>query len=116
VPQRYTPHRGDFFWIHFNPQAGREQAGRRPALALSAFSYNKKVGLALVCPVTSKIKGYPFEVPIPDGLKVSGAILCDQIKTIDWKARKAKLISKAPDQLINEVLARIYAILEDEEG
>ncbi len=73
------------------------------------------MGLALVCPVTSRIKGYPFEVPIPDGLKVNGAILSDQVRTIDWKARKAKLISNAPDQFINEVLARIYAILEYDE-
>jgi mRNA interferase MazF len=114
MPRRYIPHRGDFVWLQFNPQAGREQAGRRPALILSPLRYNEKVGLALACPVTSKVKAYPFEVPVPDGLEVEGAILSDQIRNIDWKQRKAKLISRAPDQLINEVLARIYAILEYE--
>jgi len=115
MPRQYTPHRGDFVWLQFNPQAGREQAGRRPALVLSPISYNKKVGLALVCPVTSKVKRYPFEVPIPDGFKVRGAILSDQVRNIDWKLRKAKLISRAPDLVMNQVLARIYAILEYDE-
>jgi mRNA interferase MazF len=112
MPRRYIPDRGDFVWLQFNPQTGHEQAGRRPAFVLSPTSYNSKTGLALFCPVTSKIKGYPFEVVIPDGFEVQGAILSDQIKSLDWHTRKAKLISQAPDPVVNEVLARIYAILE----
>lgn len=115
MPRRYVPDRGDFVWLQFNPQAGHEQGGRRPAFVLSPGSYNKKVGLALVCPITSKIKGYPFEVVIPDGFEVRGAILSDQIKSLDWRTRQAKLIAKAPNLVVNEVLARIYAILEYDE-
>jgi len=83
----YIPDSGDIVWIAFNPQAGHEQAGHRPALVLSPAAYNGKVGLAILCPITSQVKGYPFEVQIPDGLKVSGAILSDQVKSLDWKAR-----------------------------
>jgi len=115
MPRRFIPDRGDFVWLQFNPQAGHEQAGRRPALVLSPASYNRKVGLALVCPVTSAVKGYPFEVIVPDGFKIRGAILSDQVRNIDWKVRQARLISRAPDLLLNKVLARIYAILEFDE-
>ncbi len=79
-------------WITLNPQAGHEQAGRRPALVLSPETYNGKTGLAILCPVTNQIKGYPFEVLIPAGLPVAGAILSDQVKTLDWRARNAELI------------------------
>lgn len=115
MPRRYIPDRGDFVWLQFNPQAGHEQASRRPAIVLSPASYNTKTGLALVCPVTSKIKGYPFEVVIPDGFEVQGAILSDQIKNLDWRSRRAAFISRAPDLVIRDVLARIYAILEYDE-
>ena len=83
----YVPRRGDVVWLTFNPQAGHEQAGRRPAVVLSPNAYNAKVGLALLCPITSQVKGYPFEVLLPHGLPVSGAILADQIKSLDWQAR-----------------------------
>jgi mRNA interferase MazF len=115
MPRRYVPDRGDIVWLQFNPQAGHEQAGRRPAFVLSPSSYNNKTGLALLCPVTSKLKGYPFEVVIPDGFEVQGAILSDQVKSLDWRTRTVKLISRAPDLVIHEVLARIYAILEYDE-
>ncbi len=115
MPRRYVPDRGDFVWLQFNPQAGHEQAGRRPAFVLSPASYNKKVGLALFCPVTSKVKGYPFEVTIPDGFEVKGAILTDQVKSLDWQTRQAERISRSPDLVINQVLARITAILEFDE-
>lgn len=114
TPRRYVPDQGDFVWLQFDPQAGHEQAGHRPAFVLSPASYNKKVGLALCCPVTSNVKGYPFEVVIPDGFNVRGAILSDQIKSLDWRERRAELISRAPDPVLHEVLARIYAIFEGE--
>ncbi|MCD6589113.1 MAG: endoribonuclease MazF [Candidatus Fermentibacteraceae bacterium] len=108
----YCPKRGDIVWISFNPQAGHEQAGRRPALVLSPLSYNRKVGLALHCPVTSEIKGYPFEVKIPSGLEVSGVILSDQIKSLDWAARKATLICTLPEETIREVLGKAETLLK----
>ena len=86
----YIPERGDAVWITLDPQAGHEQAGHRPALVVSPKSYNGKVGLALLCPITSAIKGYPFEVLVPAGLKTSGAILADHIRNIDWKFRRAE--------------------------
>lgn len=83
MAERYIPARGDIVWISLNPQAGHEQAGRRPALVISPVQYNKKVGLALLCPITSHVKGYPFEVLLPPGLPVNGAILSDQVKSLD---------------------------------
>ncbi len=106
-----TPDRGDLVWLQFTPQAGHEQAGRRPAMVISPAVYNERVGLALVCPITSQIKGYPFEVVLPQGLKVAGAVLCDQIKSLDWRARRAKWIAKAPPQIIAEVLATIEPLV-----
>ena len=107
----YFPDRGDAVWINFDPQAGHEQAGRRPAIVLSPASYNRKVGLAILCPITSQVKGYPFEVVIPKGLKVSGAILSDQVKNLDWKVRKVEPITKLPSVVTNEVLKKLGALL-----
>ena len=107
----YTPDRGDAVWITLNPQAGHEQAGRRPAVVLSPVTYNSKVGLAILCPITSQIKGYPFEVVIPSGLAVSGAILSDQVKSLDWQARKAELICRLPDSTITETLGKLGTVL-----
>ena len=107
----YVPDRGDAVWIDFTPQAGHEQAGRRPAIILSPASYNRKVGLAILCPVTNQIKGYPFEVVIPSGLKVSGAILSDQAKNLDWRSRRAEHITKLPNAVINQVLERLKTLL-----
>jgi mRNA interferase MazF len=95
----------------FNPQAGHEQAGRRPAVVLSPLAYNKKVGLALFCPITSKIKGYPFEVGIPSGLSISGVILADQVKSLDWRARRAELICPLPKKSVTEVLQKLSTLL-----
>ncbi|MFZ5880459.1 MAG: type II toxin-antitoxin system PemK/MazF family toxin [Chloroflexota bacterium] len=103
----YTPERGDVVWIMFNPQAGH-----RPAVVLSPKAYNGKVGLALLCPITSQVKGYPFEVLLPEGLPVSGAILSDQVKNLDWKACEAKKICHLPDDVIRKVLQRVKALLE----
>ena len=107
----YVPERGDAVWLTFNPQAGHEQAGRRPAVVLSPAAYNRKVGLALFCPITNQIKGYPFEVLIPTGLKVTGAILSDQAKSLDWKARDAELIVKLPASVIDETLKKLKTLL-----
>jgi len=108
----YIPDRGDIVWITFNPQAGHEQAGRRPALVLSPKAYNGKVGLALLCPITSQIKGYPFEVLIPDGLPVNGVILADQVKSLDWKARNAEKACLLSKDATLKVLQRVKALIE----
>ena len=92
--------------LTFDPQAGHEQAGRRPAVVLSPASYNGRSGLAVFAPITNQIKGYPFEVVIPPGLPVSGAVLADQLKSLDWRARKARHIAKLPPHLLREVLQK----------
>lgn len=109
---RYVPDRGDVVWIDFNPRAGHEQAGRRPALVLSPATYNGKVGLALLCPVTNQVKGYPFEVAIPPGLPVTGAILADHVKSLDWTARRAKRACRVPRPTVVEVLQKLGTLLE----
>jgi len=107
----YTPQRGDVVWITLNPQAGHEQAGRRPAVVLSPRTYNSKTGLAILCPVTGQIKGYPFEVLLPAGLPVAGAILSDQVKSLDWRARNAELIDTLPPETISELLEKLGSLL-----
>jgi len=108
----YCAKRGDVVWISFNPQAGHEQAGLRPALVLSPESYNRKVGLALLCPITNQVKGYPFEVSLPDGLKASGVILSDQVKSMDWKARGASFLCSLPDAVVRQVLNKVGTLLD----
>lgn len=110
MPRQYVPERGDIVWLHFDPQAGHEQAGHRPALVLSPAPYNKAAGLMLCCPLTTKIKGYPFEVAI-DGLKAAVA-LTDQIKSLDWRARRAEYKGKAAPAEMAQVLAKIRALLK----
>jgi len=107
----YYPKRGDIVWLTFTPQAGHEQAGHRPALILSPELYNKKVGLALVCPITAQVKGYPFEVPIPTGLAVSGVVLADQVKSLDWKARRARFCCTVPAATMSEVLRKLAPLM-----
>jgi mRNA interferase MazF len=107
----YLPVRGDAVWITLNPQAGHEQAGRRPAVVLSPAAYNSKVGLAILCPITSQIKGYPFEVVVPSGLAVRGAILSDQVKSLDWRVRNASFICALPPATIAEVLQKLNTLL-----
>ena len=109
----YIPRRGDVVWLSFDPQAGHEQAGRRPAFVLSPESYNRRTGLFLACPVTSKVKGYPFEVPLPDGLAVGGVILSDQIKSLDWKARKAEYASSTSDGVVNDVVSLVLPLIDE---
>lgn len=108
---KYIPERGDVVWLEFDPQAGHEQAGRRPALIISPKTYNQITGLALVCPITSKVKKYPFEVALPSALKISGVILADHIKSLDWHSRQATFIVKVQQEIIAEVIAKIDAIL-----
>ena len=107
-----VPVRGDAVWIDFSPQAGREQAGRRPAVVLSPAAYNEKVGLAVLCPITNQIKGYPFEVAVPPGLPVTGVILSDQVKSVDWRHRNASVIAHLPGKTVGEVLRRIGTLLD----
>jgi len=108
----YIPERGDVVWLNFNPQAGHEQAGKRPALVLSPSSYNQKTNLALLCPITSRVKGYPFEVSLPKDDKVSGVILTDQVKSLDWKVRKAEFITKVPTTIIETTLKKLSTLLD----
>lgn len=107
----YVPQCGDAVWITLNPQAGHEQAGRRPAVVLSPQTYNNKVGLAILCLITNQVKGYPFEVLIPAGLPVAGAILSDQVKSLDWRARNAELICPLPNEIISEILQKLVTLL-----
>jgi mRNA interferase MazF len=103
--------RGDVVWLQFTPQAGHEQAGRRPAVALSSRLYNEKVGLGLFCPVTSQMKGYPFEARLPEGLPVRGVVLCDQIKSLDWQSRQAQFICRLPEASVAEIMAKVQTLL-----
>jgi mRNA interferase MazF len=111
VGKSFIPKRGHIVWIDFDPQSGHEQAGRRPALVISPAAYNEKIGLALLCPITSQVKGYPFEVAIPQGLSVSGVILADQIKSLDWKSRRAEFRCDAPHDIVNLVLEKLSTLL-----
>jgi mRNA interferase MazF len=111
--QVYAPQRGDVVWITLNPQAGHEQAGRRPAVVLSPLAYNDKVGLAIFCPITSQEKGYPFEVKIPKGLAVTGVVLADQVKSLDWRARNAERMGALPVEVMAEVLGKLNVLLAE---
>jgi len=107
----YVPERGDLVWLTFNPQAGHEQAGRRPAVVLSPAVYNGKVGLALFCPITSQVKGYPFEVALPEGLPISGVVLADQVKSLDWKVRQAEKICSLSPEVNSEILQKMMTLI-----
>jgi mRNA interferase MazF len=107
----HIPDTGDLIWLSFTPQAGREQAGRRPGLVLSPRAYNAKVGLCLVCPVTGQAKGYPFEVVLPDGLPVQGVVLADHVKSADWQVRGSDHIANAPADVLDEVRAKLRPLL-----
>ena len=111
VTSSYVPKQGDIVWLDFNPQTGHEQSGRRPALVLSPLGYNQKTSLALLCPVTNQVKAYPFEVLIPENLPISGVILSDQVKNLDWKQRNASFICELPHQELRLVIEKIKALL-----
>ena len=112
VNSDYVPARGDIVWLSFTPQAGHEQAGHRPALVLSPEAYNEKTSLALCCPITSRVKGYPFEVDLPSTSSVTGVVLADQIKNLDWRARYARFECRATPRVVNEVLHKVHALLD----
>ncbi len=107
----YVPDRGDVVRITFNPQAGHEQAGRRPAVVLSPERYNAKTGLAVMCPITNQQKGYPFEVAMPAGLPVTGVILADQVKNLDWRSRQATFGCALNVELVRAVRDRLNSLI-----
>jgi len=107
----YVPDRMDIVWLDFNPQLGHEQRGRRPALVVSHKEYNQKIGMAIFCPITSKVKGYPFEV-IVHGSKIDGCVLSDQVKSLDWTVRNIEFIEKLSSEVFEEVLAKIKVIID----
>ena len=111
MAKAYVPERGDVVWIALNPQAGHEQAGRRPAVVVSPRAYNGKVGLGLFCPITSRAKGYPFEVQLPSDLPVKGVVLADQVKSLDWRARRAELAGHLPEDTCGEVIGKLVIIV-----
>ena len=113
---RRAPARGDVVWISPSPQAGHEQAGRRPALVLSPLAYNRKVGLAILCPITNQVKGYPFEVPLPPDCGVTGAVLSDQVKCLDWRERHAERICRLPKETVLEALGKLGTLLSPDEA
>lgn len=108
----YIPKRGDFIRIVLNPFTGREQGGERPALVLSTHTFNSLTRYALIAPITRTIRGWPFEVVIPPGLRVSGAVLCDHVRSVDFDARHTRFLGAAPVRLVTDVLERVAAILE----
>ena len=112
VEESYVPERGDIVWLRFAPQGGHEQAGHRPALVMSPKIYNEKTSLALFCPITSKVKGYPFEVALPAKSSITGVILSDQVKSLDWRARRARFAGQAPRKVVGEVLDKLAVLLE----
>ena len=110
VKEKYIPERGDIIWLNFNPSSGHEQKGKRPAIVISPKGYNEKVGLGLFCPITSKTKNYPFEVKI-ENEKITGVVLTDQIKSLDWKTREIEFIAKETSEKINEIVDKISVLI-----
>lgn len=111
MTRAYVPDAGDLVWLTFDPHAGHEQRGRRPALILSPRAYNSRARLAIACPITSHVKGYPFEVALPAGSKISGVVLADHIKNLDWHARRVTFAAKAPTELVADVRERLRVLL-----
>ncbi|MBI3252989.1 MAG: endoribonuclease MazF [Candidatus Omnitrophica bacterium] len=112
MPQTYCPERGDVVWISFSPQSGHEQAGHRPALVLTPKAYNRKTGVAVFCPITTKAKGYSFEVVIPPGHEISGVVLSDHLKSLDWRGRRAHFCCVMPAGLVDDVTQQIGVLLQ----
>ena len=111
--RNYIPRQGDIVWLNFSPQAGHEQAGKRPALIISPSEYNRKAGLAVCCPITNQAKGYPFEVRIPANLPITGVILSDHLKSLDWRARSAEHVCRIQQVTFEEVLGKVGALLSN---
>lgn len=108
----YVPDGGDLVWIDFDPQAGSEQAGRRPGIVLSGATYNRRTGLGVFCPITSRVKGYPFEVSLPAGLPVTGVVLADQIKCMDWRARRVEFVGRASPQILSAIHEKLDILMD----
>ncbi|PKN68583.1 MAG: mRNA-degrading endonuclease [Chloroflexi bacterium HGW-Chloroflexi-5] len=111
---KYVPSRGDIVWLSFNPQSGHEQSGRRPGIVVSPKEYNETVGLALCCPITSRIKDYPFEVRIVIKNKIDGVILSDQLKSLDWRERQVKYIASAPKEIMQETIEKLTLLINSD--
>jgi len=111
VARSYVPDAGDLVWLMFDPQAGHEQRGRRPALILSPRAYNAKARLAIACPITSRAKGYPFEVALPELGKLTGVVLADHVKNLDWNARRVEFFATAPVYVLTDVRERLRVFL-----
>jgi mRNA interferase MazF len=107
----YTPKRGDFVYVNFDPQAGHEQAGRRPAIVLSPIEFNQSTGFAVVCPITNQVKGYPFEIPVPSESGLTGVVLTDQMRTFDWNARNFQFKGEATLDFVQECLDYVHTYL-----
>lgn len=114
MARKYVPDRGDAVWLDFGQGSGHEELGRRPGLVISPRSYNKRVGLAVICPITSRIKGYPFEVVLPSGLPIEGAVLADQPRSFDWTGRSVVRACPLPKPVIDEVMAKLATLLHQE--
>lgn len=112
VKVRYTPKRGDLVWLNFQPQSGREQSGRKPAVVISNTNYNIKVGLAIFCPITSSVKGYPFEIELPKSVSINGVVLVDQVKSLDWQKRDAEFIDKLDNGSLERIISLLGIIIE----
>lgn len=112
MPTVYAPQRGDVIRLNFMPQVGREQSGRRPALVMSTSDYNRRVGLVIVCPITNQAKGYPYEVGIPLGVIVTGVVLADAAKSLDWRGRNTEFVCEMPAFVVAEVLERLISLIE----
>jgi len=110
----YVPSSGDLVWINFDPQAGSEQSGRRPALVLSGETYNRRTGLALFCPITSRVKGYPFELTLPAGLSIKGVVLVDQVRSLDWRVRQVEPAGVVPASILEMVHQKLDVLMERE--
>ena len=110
-PGSYCPDAGDFIWIDLDPTAGHEQGGRRPAIVLSPHSYNAAAGLCVVCPITSRVRGYPFEAVLPEGTSLRGVVLADQPRSISWEKRRMRHAGRAPDIVLSEVRERLAALI-----
>ena len=106
-----APERGDTVWLDFTPRSGREQDGRRPALVLTPHAYNARTGMAIACPITRQVKGYPFEVALPVGFPLEGVVLADQVRSVDWRARRSSFIARAPDEVVRSVGGLIARLL-----
>lgn len=106
-----APERGDLVYVNFNPQAGHEQAGNRPGIVLSPKEFNEATGFVAICPITNTIRGWGYEVKLPEGLAFQGVILTDQVKSLDWQARNLRVRGQAPEEIVDDCLAKIHTFL-----